>query len=362
MKSRCVNIAVIVLSFPYLCAQAQDTLTVERNAVRTGDRVTSQAVGISNVGDGGKGIVWDFSEIDVYDDMRTYVYAGENEDSVIRVSRKSAETYVISRDSLLMISKEDRLRRADFDIPLLRMSYPLAYGDSVNAPFSARGTYCDRRYFTITGQTTTKADGWGRLLLPDGSKFDNVLRVRFLRHADLSMSRDTTVAGMGDKRHITELTYEWYVPGYRYPLLEIMERVSFDEQGERIASASEAWMTTPGGIDATGDILNETIRANGTYEEYSEQTDEQKCCGLLADYVISVNGNTVIADYTLTSDADITFLVSDASGVIYKHSAYNGVKAGAHTETIDCSGLRKGQYILYINVSGRPYANKFALK
>ena len=88
-------------------------------------------------------------------------YAGENEDSVIRVSRKSAETYVISRDSLLMISKEDRLRRADFDIPLLRMSYPLAYGDSVNAPFSARGTYCDRRYFTITGQTTTKA-GSGR--------------------------------------------------------------------------------------------------------------------------------------------------------------------------------------------------------
>ena len=337
-------------------------MTVERNAVRIGDRITSQAVGISNVGDGGKGIVWDFSEIDVYDDMRTYVYAGENEDSVIRVSRKSAETYIISRDSLLIISAEDRLRRADFDIPLLRMSYPLAYGDSVNAPFSARGTYCDRRYFTITGQTTTKADGWGRLLLPDGSKFDNVLRVKAMRHADLSMSRDTTVVGMGDKRHITELTYEWYVPGYRYPLLEIMERISFDEQGERIASASEAWMTTPGGIDATGDILNETIRANGTYEEYSKQTDKQECCGLLTDYGISVNGNTVIADYTLASDADITFLVSDVSGVIYKHSAYNGVKAGAHTETMDCSGLRKGQYILYINVSGRSYADKFTLK
>ena len=46
--------------------------------------------------------------------MRTYVYAGENEDSVIRVSRKSAETYVISRDSLLMVSEEDRLRRTDY--------------------------------------------------------------------------------------------------------------------------------------------------------------------------------------------------------------------------------------------------------
>ena len=114
MKSRCVNIVVIVLSFPYLCAQAQDTLTVERNAVHIGDRVTSHALGISIVGNGGKGIIWDFSGADVYDNMRTYVYSGENEDSVIRVNRKSAETYVISRDSLLMVSEEDRLRRTDY--------------------------------------------------------------------------------------------------------------------------------------------------------------------------------------------------------------------------------------------------------
>jgi len=53
--------------------------------------------------------------------------------------------------------------------------------------------------------------------------------------------------------------------------------------------------------------------------------------------------------------------VANGLGYVYRR-ADQSCPVGNGQTTIDCSGLRRGQYIIYINVDGEQYAEKVNLK
>ena len=69
----------------------------------------------------------------------------------------------------------------------------------------------------------------------------------------------------------------------------------------------------------------------------------------------------VTIHYATDHDTQMTALVANAQGYVYKRTDQS-CSAGNGQTTIDCSGLRKGQYIIYINVDGDHYAEKVNLK
>jgi hypothetical protein len=97
----------------------------------------------------------------------------------------------------------------------LFMQYPFAYSntftDNFAANYTSGGTPVRR-----TGTTTVTGDAWGTINLPFGS-FSNSLRVKYLISTKDSSNPGTPFV------IITNLTsYEWFVPGRKFPVFEII--------------------------------------------------------------------------------------------------------------------------------------------
>ena len=96
---------------------------------------------------------------------------------------------------------------------IVRIPFPFTYGDSFLDSFYydySSGMFSLTHKYYGFGLDSTIADGWGTLILPQGS-FD-ALRIY---HNDQYL--DTNNAG-GYTSH-TEEAYEWYIDGYRGPVL-----------------------------------------------------------------------------------------------------------------------------------------------
>lgn len=89
---------------------------------------------------------------------------------IVRGIYKSSLYYLIDEEHNMLYMKgfENNLRKCNFEKPLMMLKYPLAFGDSVEYPFSGNGKYCDKVKQKIQGRVIVKADAEGILILPNG--------------------------------------------------------------------------------------------------------------------------------------------------------------------------------------------------
>ena len=80
-------------------------------------------------------------------------------------------------------------------------------------------------------------------------------------------------------------------------------------------------------------------------------------------YAVSQDGGSdvITVNYDAMLDVKVVALVASSQGYTYRHTEQQ-CEAGTGQFTIDCSGLRRGQYIIYINVDGEQAAEKVSLK
>ena len=78
-------------------------------------------------------------------------------------------------------------------------------------------------------------------------------------------------------------------------------------------------------------------------------------------YDIVRDGRTVRIDYSLSSRATVSAIVSDPMGVIYRRSSRLDNAGEGYSLIFDVGGLRRGKYILYLNVNGKVYDNKIVV-
>ena len=95
---------------------------------------------------------------------------------------------------------------------------------------------------------------------------------------------------------------------------------------------------------------------NRPFDPYGASGD-----GFVYDIVQDDGGNRVTVNYNSSHDTKVVALVANAQGYVYKR-AEQQCEAGSGQFTIDCAGLRRGQYIIYINTDGDRYTEKINLK
>lgn len=76
---------------------------------------------------------------------------------------------------------------------------------------------------------------------------------------------------------------------------------------------------------------------------------------------VKVNGTSVSVSYDLTSDATLRASVCDVSGIVYRQQVKDGLAGDSYMMTIECDGLRHGQYVLYMNVNGQVASQAISL-
>ncbi len=342
---------------------------------RVGDEVRKQIVAYEATMIEPKDSVWNLLELEELGTRRrvTYLPVYEKTEEFVSSVEKNTRYYFEQRnDSLLFWGSENNLTKEVYDRPIMQLHTPLVLGNQYNGFFHGRMSYCERIFSRVYGSWSLSVDAKGMLLMPEGDTLNNVHLVHLhtvkvsIPYSHISTQEelktyvdsiapyttDSILIGLQDSmRHEVTDIYRWYAPGYRYPVLEMVNR---KQKGK--TSQQEAFYLSPAVQETLDDAENELFRqqlANMKTEISGGAPSSMIADGDNPSPVsrcdVSVVGQTIKVNFDLNEDATVKGFVCDVLGMVLRQESHH-YAAGSDCElTLDCAGLRSGSYVLYLN-------------
>lgn len=311
-------------------------------------------IDLKTTGETGDSLLWDFSQVSLgKHPSKLYLFA----DSLGGPSAIFSATHYqlsVHSDTLMLRGIEDKSLRITYSRSPVLLSAPLRYGSTQTGVLLGDGVYCDRLHLRFNGHYTLRVDAQGQLITPDGDTLRSV-RVHLQNVYNAFLSPLNTPGNSLRQVRLTEDIYTWYPSDSFIPVI-VVRTVSVDHRHTLI---NRAWYVHRGGP-------NRAIIPNNSEGPLRTQQSGDTIHRLHSpiDYQMSVGsgGRNVAVSYTLANNGHVEFVLSDASGIVYQHH-YIDARGGAFTsQQINCQTMRPGQYVLYINVAGHRYAEKFLIE
>ena len=331
---------VLTVLFSYHEITAQPTLTNLNTSPQVGEIFISHTIDTAGVteGNAGANITWDFSGLlSTGTDTTTAVnpattpYGSSFPNS--NISFESGGNYVYygansssySYYGAYIASQNVAISYSD---PEIIFNYPYTYNsthtDLFESTFINGGTTFYRKG-TITGL----ADGYGTLILPNGT-FSNVLRIKLVEDYQDSAN----VMGIPQVFEYDTELFLWYQPGTHSQLLE-----------------TGTFTSNFGGTFSFGNYLDQSsVNINETLlSEY--------------DFKMFPNPATTFTNikYRLKEPSDVKISIYNILG---QESAvlFNKKQAsGSYIQTINLEDLDKGVYLMWIEINGNIETKKIAI-
>jgi len=216
---------LVIFSFSLTIISAQTMLQYSVHALKAGINNPMSYCKYSDPGMAGKDQKWDFSQLKFEKHFTGYIKTSDYtnyqnafpQSNTVLTEFNSLFYLKVTKDQIYQygyISSDGRSKIA-YSVPFIKMKFPFAYGDIYSG--TEIGTYEESGKPTgnITGSYTVEADGYGTLILPKNSVFENVLRVKTSKSYDNQMFNSV--------QHVNIVTYRWYNAIHRYPLLVLTE-------------------------------------------------------------------------------------------------------------------------------------------
>ena len=352
--------------------------------LRNGDVVLRQQAAWTSAGEAGENIVWDFSNLNISDtqDEVTYEDVPARDGVIAGTKSLTRHYYAMAGDTLLSLGYESNTTLTDYGRSEALALMPLRLGNSLGGTIHGTVMYSERIMARTYGTYDNRVDGTGCMVLPSGDTLRHVTRLHLhrvtgtecfpyvntgdsLRHI-VYTACPLTDNGMAqrmatDSTLLATDTYLWYAEGYRYPILET---TATGPAGQAPVSM-EAYYCAPEEQVLMYDVENEQIRsvlaaadalrdANGNSPAAANGGS-----GILSSCVVSFSGDVVTVSYTPEVGVSLRLLLCDVSGVVYRSATGDGMSGSM---ALDCSGLRRGEYVLYIQAGGDIRTEKIALQ
>ena len=325
--------------------------------------------------------VWSLEEAEVSKETYDAEYTTEA-DTLMAEERGNRTYYSQERGSVSIIGSENYMEQISYDMPETWLQFPMQVGDSICGYFYGSGPYCERFFIRRFGTYKTQADAAGKLVLPHGDTLRNVIRLHTERYVGTiaepfdtmlykipAFTVDSIVKHLApDTAKVREDIYRWYAEGYRYPILEAQTLTYLD------TLLTEEMYYCPPEIQEQLplDEENKQIRARIVEEELARwqpslspdhgQNPQRRGKDGFTYEISQPDGNDVVTiHYDTDHDVRVTALISNGLGYIYRR-ADQSCPTGTGQFSLNCTGLRNGQYIIYINVDGNQYAEKVNVK
>ena len=226
-------------------------------------------------------------------------------------------------------------------------------GDSIAGQFSGHGVYCEQIPMQRYGTYITKTDSIGKIVLPNGKEIRGVIRVHTERLINQNYG-DKLV----DRTELQEDVYRWFADGYRYPILEafvntkdkkVIEQFLFynDPEGQELLASND--VNKP---------VRDTIAHTSESDSYHKKTRNEDH-GF--KYDISLNGQEITITYQTGEPIKIIALLANNQGYVYQRLE-RIVESNTGTINISTNTLRRGQYVVHLNVNGKSYSEKINIK
>ena len=373
-----INLIISVALLSSLCIQAQSR--------KDGyvDKTIRQQADYAGVEAKANEAMWDFSDAELAgEDYRlTYFLWADSTGTQALCSEKGTRTgYVLRGDMLTVTGYRNAVTRMDYDEGEAWLHYPMTVGSALKGTFHGRGTYCDKLAMRSYGQYTTKADRMGTMLLPEGDTLRNVLHLRTervsaaryypidqrdsLRPATTDSLRLWLATDTATTRTVVD---RWYAPACQYPVLEtralyrgtdtspcFTQALYYPPSVQEAQQQSAVSQTMEERLFVAGDrIGGDNATASGGMDgKGNSAADGTDGSRIIKNVSISTSGQTVTVGYEVAQDATVKAMVCNVAGMVLRQESQSGVAGTNNEMTINCAGLRRGQYVLYLNVNGK---------
>lgn len=326
-------------------ASAQETVTVERNLPRDGDRLERAEVPFIPPGKGGEGTVWRYSFPASLAKSRPSSYRVQG-NGVSRLEQSTIYYGSLQGDSLLATGFENRSTALEYTVPPLLLEYPLAYGDSTGGVYGGQGIHGSRLHWAVWGRNYSVADGTG--ILTDGTDtLRHILRVRLRREFSMATARDTFPASLFRPDSIaaradtaTEKTVEdrwlWYKAGCRYPVMETVEgRKAEGGKETRVYAATYLYLPDAQRLGLDSDLPNELLEEGlASHGTPGTASSDDGGFPIAMDAQLEAGGKSLSLHYELSAEGPVSFYVYDSTGRLLAHAAHPSRPAGTYGETL----------------------------
>ena len=296
-------------------------------------------------------VCWDFSRQDLIDDnagtsVRVY---GDSLLSEIFNGRRF--WYGLRRDSLSFLGEEDRLTAIVVDSTAFVARTPLNFG-FVNAgvAFEAHGKGAGRQFGVQERGSLEFACSPrpGVLILSPGDTITDVLAVRERRYITAVFPEDSIAK---ESHFITEI-FRWYdsFGTVALPPVAVQRRMyaASPLSAEAVPTFSAAYLPD------TGETALHRQKQTDDFLPGEQAPDTGAIEAALQNAVITCDGRSVTVQVAMPQPGlSVAIDVVDAAGRLYLHECIlsSGATDGI---TVDCSGLRPGQYIAVVGVEELP--------
>ncbi len=372
MQSLYARALTVVLLLTSFVTQAQEVLTSACNQIKTGDSLTIAMTEYVYSDATGEDAYWDYSGLKYtgtytlrFDTLMNKQHVGYDSQKIWK--------YQVEEKGLALCGYEDNLTRMVFIAPQMILPFPLQYGQTYSKSYQGEGLYCGTHYIKAFGKVQIVADAQGTLILPDADTLYNTLRVYTVDTKAVRLSKDSCRNDSDNLKQVITERYQWFARGYRYPVLESVSSSTYHNLNH-IATKQYGCLFPPEVQATLCDTINEYIRRddalawagrnanhqNGEDKE-SEKSSQSDSKNSGFTYDIHTNGSQVSITYSLETAAHLHVMVVNVMGMVYRDTQHDSPAGPLQTLTIDCSGLRRGQYVIYMNVNGTIYNHMIAL-
>ena len=342
--------AAVLMPLPLL---AQNTLTAPLNMMRDGDILHKRQIVASDPGFDGDNAVWDFRNVETVRKDYRVEHRLAPDSSLYCLEPPFMCRYRLEGGSLLLTNYQTTVTNINFAEPVLEMKYPMKYGDASSSSYNGAGKYANSNAVEASGTVSIAADGQGILIYSDGDTLKNVLRVHTVRTASLGMGKDTVMDNGAERLIEIEEFYRWYARGCRYPVFETRS-ASYYHNTDFVKSVRTAFMCLPDSQRTLSDSANLAVAKADSAAAGNAAED-------IMEYRVENCGNVVTLRYSLRRKARVQALVCGIMGEVWRKAGRTDEAGEDYTLVLDCNGLRRGDYILYINVNGKAYGSKVAV-
>lgn len=348
MKRTKVLLMLFMSSLPFVSDASDAGKYLENCIPHAGDSYVRQLLPYVYEGHEGTDQLWDFSGINA---IGGYVVRYETQGDTLKMHNDDKVLYLdVTEDGVWQTGYETSLENMSYGPRVPFILFPLAYGERRSVNYSGEGSYCGTHYMREQGTCQMKADGMGQLVMADGDTLQNVLRVHVITTTALRVNRDSLMNDIENMKQIITEKYQWYASDYRYPVFETVISTSYHGL-KPVATQQHAARYLPD---------EHILLKNNTDDEYQQPIPGQSHS--VFRFNAHYNGDHIAITYSLAAQATLRIIVANASGMLIKSEEHMLTPGDSCTLEVDCRGLRKGQYVLYMNIDGNVYNQKFAVK
>lgn len=369
-------------------------LTYQNNSIRNGDEIIKQQVEYKDPGRSGENVIWDFSGLKSVNPQYKLTYRSPNliNDSIYIMGRdtilkrnldinhlivgeehSTLYYYQIKNDTLFCLGHENPVTLMHHIIPLPLITYPLYYKQKSKQNFKSESVHTSHGKTNTYGDVSLESDAYGKMILPSGDTLSHVTRIKTtqticdtsnvkrnkLQPSDIINLFQKKQQNLNSEKSLKQIeanTYSWYAKGYRYPIFETIQAFEIIDslKSETFGTAYFYPPINHYYLDNDSDNLSVLDSLNKENIEVPTSWINENFSHNFWPNPVS---GTLNIEYSLEQEASIVItLYSSVYGIIKKIPLKQREK-GLYTETIDCSAIFPGTYIIKFDVGNESVSN-----